>query len=222
MQQWREPQSHLISPKLVYTTASKPQYGLKAFVLDEEWYVKLHGGTSQQYNYTGISYSGQSERMDNLPNNLTDQGLSLFQMLAEENLTAESLNFYIASLYNSALATDFFEQAGSGTPFKIKMPSTPKERALAGELARVGKKARDFAWMHAIVEGRTEIDAPYLDSRFRDLPLPEIGLTRSTNGSKRFKADDLYLISPNTNDLLREREISAQEEIDELANDLYT
>src|SRR5207253_2542499 len=37
MQQWREPSSHLIRPKLIYTTAAKPNYGLKAFVVADEW-----------------------------------------------------------------------------------------------------------------------------------------------------------------------------------------
>ena len=71
-------------------------------------------------------------------------------------------------------------------------------------------------------EGRTEIDTLCLDDRFPDLPLQEIGLTRSTKVSKRFKADDLYLIGPNTTELVHELEAGVQEEIDELVNDLYT
>ena len=55
MQQWRDPDSHLIYPKFIYTTASKANYGLKALVVDDGWFVKIHGGTSQQYHYTGLT-----------------------------------------------------------------------------------------------------------------------------------------------------------------------
>jgi hypothetical protein len=80
MSQWRDPQSHLIDPKFVFTTGTNPDSGLKAFVVPGDWMVKLHGGESQQFHYTGLvnplaptTFSG--------PNNLRDDARVFYEAL---------------------------------------------------------------------------------------------------------------------------------------------
>lgn len=159
MQQWREPSSHLITPKLIYTTASKVKYGLKAFVVDDDWYVKIHGGTSQQYHYTGISNPARTTRMDGQPNNITADGLELVSMLVEGGLDPAYLNFYVAALYNSDVAIEFLEAAGSGTSFSVKIPRQRLERKRMLTLSTTGRTIRDLIWLKNLAEGEEQLDA---------------------------------------------------------------
>jgi hypothetical protein len=222
MQQWREPESHQISPKLVYTSASKPKYGLKAFVLNDEWFVKIHGGTSQQYNYTGISYPGRTQRMDGLPNNLTEEGIEIVAGLTRRGLAAEDINFYIASIYNSSLAGEFLEQAGSGTTFAIKIPASEQMFGLAASLAKAGRRARDLTWLATILDSQESIPAQTLKSRFDQILLTEVGLTKATTSSKKFRAEDAYTIGPDVAKGINQTLADLQAEIDELTVDLYS
>ena len=104
MNQWRDPISHTISPKLIFTTANRRKNGFAAFVTDDEWYVKLHGGTSQQFNYTGLDDPTKLRRMDGLPSNLSDDGLHLFETLTDAGGERDTLLYYIAGVWNSELA----------------------------------------------------------------------------------------------------------------------
>jgi type I restriction-modification system DNA methylase subunit len=82
MSQWRDPRSHTIQPKLIYTTARHADRGFKAFVVDEPWLCKLHGGTRQQFHYTGLNNPMKQERLDGLPNNLGEEALLLYRRIA--------------------------------------------------------------------------------------------------------------------------------------------
>jgi hypothetical protein len=64
MSQWRPSESHGILPKLIFTTGRELQYGLKAFVVRDRWMVKLHGGTRQQFHYTGLHKPLRPDRLD--------------------------------------------------------------------------------------------------------------------------------------------------------------
>jgi hypothetical protein len=87
MSQWREPESHAIQPKLVFTTSTNPQAGLKAFVLRDDWLVKLAAGTRQQLNYTGITNPLAPDNLSG-PNNLGSEALELFSALETHGLVA--------------------------------------------------------------------------------------------------------------------------------------
>ncbi len=222
MQQWREPKSHKITPKLVYTTASKARYGLKAFVLSDEWYVKIHGGTSQQYNYTGISYPGRTQRMDGLPNNLTEDGLEILAGLVEQGLAGEDLDFYVASVYNSSLAAEFLEQAGSGTTFSIKKPLNEQMFRLAASLARAGRRARDLTWLSTTLDAQESLSAPILESLFDRTLLLEVGLARATSTTTRFRAEHAYTVGSEVGKNIDERLAKLQSEIDDWTMDIYS
>lgn len=220
MQQWREPLSHTIRPKLVYTTASKPQYGLKAFVLDDEWYVKKHGGMSQQYNYTGLADPSLAERMDGLPNNLNQGGLKLLERLQEAKLPVSALNFYVAAIYNSEIAAEFLEGASSGTPFAIRLPSA-NQLGIARDLACGGNRMRDLYWLLHIVEGLEQVEASEL-AQFEPVLLESLDLVTQTIQSHGFKSRQTYAIPESVSLRIQEQADSIQEEIDRLTTELYS
>ncbi|WP_353061944.1 N-6 DNA methylase [Tunturibacter psychrotolerans] len=220
MQQWREPLSHIISPKLIYTTASKPQYGLKAFVVDDEWYVKKHGGMSQQYNYTGLVNQSQARRMDGSPNNLNQGGLRLLERLQEANLPMNALNFYVAAIYNSEIASEFLEEASSGTPFAIRIPSS-NQLEIARDLACAGNRMRDIFWLQHIVEGSEQVEASSL-AQFEPDILDSVGLVKQTIQSRGFRSRETYAIPTSLNLRIQDQTGPIQEEIDRLASELYS
>jgi hypothetical protein len=220
MQQWREPLSHTISPKLIYTTASKPQYGLKAFVVDDEWYVKLHGGTSQQYNYTGLLNPSQAQRIDGLPNNLNEGGLKLLKRLQEADLPAGALNFYVAAIYNSEIASEFLEETSSGTPFAIRIPSASQTR-IAHDLACAGSRMRNLFWLLNIAEGSELMEASDLVQFESDL-LHSVGVEKQIIPSRSFKSRETYAIPKSLNLNIQEQTDSIQEEIDRLTAEIYS
>jgi hypothetical protein len=221
MQQWRDPASHLIRPKLIYTTAAKPNYGLKAFVVDDEWYVKIHGGTSQQYHYTGLHNPSAPARMDERPNNLMDGGLALLDVIEAANLPAEALNFYVASLYNSEVAIEFLEQAGSGTPFGIKIPGKSDLDLVRG-LCIVSRRMRDLFWVKYIAEGCEILDLADLDVHFSPEVISELGFKKQQVSSRKFKTRELYEVPSNVVLRIEELAQSMQSEIDEMVADLYS
>ena len=194
MQQWREPLSHTIYPKLIYTTAAKPQYGLKAFVINDEWYVKKHGGTSQQYNYTGLINPARPQRMDNLPNNLAEGGLRLLDTLAEAGLDAADLNFYIAAIYNSEIASEFLDEASSASPFAIRIPAK-HQLLVAHDLAIAGRQLRDLRWISYLAEGREHLEATDV-APFDKSQLSSLRIIPQAIRSRNFKGREVYTI-PN-------------------------
>jgi hypothetical protein len=221
MQQGRDPASHLIHPKLIYTTASKPNYGLKAFVVDDEWYVKIHGGTSQQYHYTGLDNPSAPVRMDSRPNNLMDGGLALLDVIEAAKLPAEALNFYVAGLYNSEVAIEFLEQAGSGTPFGIRIPGKADLDLVRG-LSIVSRRMRDLFWVKYIAEGCETLDLADLDGHFSPELISELGFTKRQVSSRKFKNRGLYEVPSNVVLRIEELAQSMQSEIDEIVADLYS
>jgi hypothetical protein len=221
MQQWREPASHQIAPKLIYTTASKPNYGLKAFVVDDEWYVKIHGGTSQQYHYTGLEYGGMSPRMDRLPNNLTNVGLEMLEAFTAQGLPPAAIQFYIAAVYNSELAIEFLEEEGSGTALGIKVLTNKRAKKSAIELVRSAQRMRDLWWLVYIAEGKEEIEAEKLDQKISADLLTQIGLGKAPAASRRFKSTDKYTVPAALRNIVQETAETIQEGIDKLVADLY-
>jgi hypothetical protein len=221
MQQWRDPASHLISPKLIYTTASKANYGLKAFVVDDGWYVKLHGGTSQQYHYTGLNRLSAASRMDNRPNNLTESGLKLLDIIEGAGLPADDLNFYIAGLYNSEVASEFMEQAGSGTPFRIRIPDGSAAE-LARELCITSRRMRDLFWVKNTSEGRETLDVDDLDARFAPELIATLGFEKRQSGSRKFKVCDHYVVPTGIGQRIEQLAQAMQSEIDRIAVELYS
>lgn len=220
MQQWREPLSHSIYPKLIYTTAAKPQYGLKAFVVEDEWYVKKHGGTSQQYNYTGLVNPLQPQRMDGRPNNLSEGGLRLSSLLDEANLPTNALTFFIAAIYNSEIAAEFLDEASSSMPFMIRLPEK-SQLSICRDLAIGGKTLRDLYWLRYLADGSSYLERSEL-AAFAEPLLLSVGLAKETVKSRHFKSREVYKVPNNLDERLQEQTDALQEDVDRLAVELYS
>jgi hypothetical protein len=129
-------------------------------------------------------------------NNLADGGIALLGAVEAAGLPAEDLNFYIAGLYNSEVAIEFLEQAGSGTPFGIKVPG-PGALELARELCTGSRRMRNLFRIQRITEGRDAVDANDLDPHFPAKLLSSLGLERPQRGSSRFKTRVIYTVPAN-------------------------
>ncbi len=221
MQQWREPTSHQISPKLVFTTGTKPNYGLKAFVLHDEWYIKLHGGTSQQYHYTGLVDASKSLRTDGVPNNLADSGAEIAGVFSNEGLPEEALLFYVAAIYNSDLAAEYIEQQGDSKQFGIKIPKGSKQIKLATEIASIGKMLRNLHWAFELTSELSIFDAALLDSLFPAAMAEQLGFVKAPSSGGKFKQSSAYSISANTRDLIVNAIDASQERLEARIGDLY-
>lgn len=152
MSQWRDPDSHGISPKLVFTTSTNPDAGLKAFVLPGNWIVKLHGGESQQFHYTGIDRpsAGPSFRG---PNNLGDEALVFYLDLVRRGHDSEALLFYIAGIYNSQIAEDYLA-GGGGNIMHIPVDPTRLNPALVDRIIATSRELRNLHWVAAEARGK--------------------------------------------------------------------
>jgi hypothetical protein len=221
MQQWRDPSSHTITPKLIYTTGVKPKYGLKAFVVHDDWLVKVHGGTSQQYHYTGLIDPQKALRTDGLPNNLTDAGHQIVRALVSEGLPAEAALFYIATIYNSEFAAEYIEQGGAPTEFGIKLPTSQKQISLAAKLARKGAMLRNLHWVTEAVRDMDHLDKKFVEGLFRKPERKALGLVEKSIGGGRFKKSTVF--EPGTDLVDRaERQISIlQDRVEAMVAELY-
>jgi len=188
MEQWRDPVSHCMTPKLIFTSSTNPKYGYKAFVVDDEWYAKLHGGKSQQYNYTGLFLPSGSAQMTTLgaEANLWDSGVRLRRMFVAAGRQPAAVLHYISGIYNSAFAETWLS-AETGQELLVK---TPKSVAGTGLALAVSDMARDLRDLHRLLydgpkEGRVERAA--LEALASDALLRELGLVWTKEGGKRFR-----------------------------------
>lgn len=222
MEQWREPISHSIRPKLVYTTASKVKYGYRAFVLNDEWYIKLHGGTSQQYHYTGTDYPGTEQRSDGLPNNLTDVGVRLLKGFRDAGIGAAGVLHYISGIYNSNLAASFLDNASSGVQFKIRLPDDAKEWSKAHDIAQAALLCRDLEMVRYRVSETDSVKAEHVPKSLKDGELDGLGFELVERSSARYGNEKRYQVVGSAEERIRRRVEELEEEIEQLVDSLYT
>lgn len=197
MSQWRDARSHTIVPKLIYTTARHADRGFKAFVVDEPWLCKLHGGTRQQFHYTGLYDPMKQERLDGLPNNLGEEALNLYRTLTDRGNPESATLFYIAGIYNSQLAEDYLQQGG-GDVISIPLRVHPPSIEIIEEIARIGRSLRNLAWLRYIVSGATEVDLDLVRGLFRDDEAEALGLEEVAVGGGRFRSRTVFRITDDT------------------------
>lgn len=192
MTQWRDPASHNIAPKLVYTTATDPRRGLKAFVVRDELYVKIHGGARQQFHYTGCDNPTLQPRLGGEPNNLTAEALDFFQEFADRGRNAEDLLLYVAGVYNSDYSFEFVSANGGDT-----LPIPLDQFTLATEVADIGRRLRDLTFLRVAFTEQDELNGS-------DIAYDVFGLAdeadfqvRATGGG-RFRPETSLLRGPQT------------------------
>ncbi len=223
MNQWRDPLSHTISPKLIYTTAKSPSHGYAAFVTNDEWYVKLHGGTSQQFNYTGLDNPKISRRFDGLPNNLALSGEQLYIMLTSLGGSEDSLLHYIAGIWNSDLSRELLRDVGTSMRPGVKIPNSNDAKKIMLEIADRSEHARSVVCLSQFVrEGNQDIQASSFDNLFDRSFLSEFGIKTKEKETRRFKAEEYYCLPLGLEMRLAEELRVDETEINDLVEALYS
>jgi hypothetical protein len=155
MSQWRDPESHAIGPKFVFTTGTNPDYGLKAFVVPGNWMVKLHGGESQQFHYTGLTNPLAQPSLSG-PNNLGANALEFYTALTIAGFSDDAFLFYLVGIYNSQVAEDYLEGGGANV-LRIPLSVSDVENGAAGRVIQIARQLRNLHWISA--ESSAGIDA---------------------------------------------------------------
>lgn len=218
MGQWRDPASHLISPKLIFTSSSNPKYGFKAFVLDDEWYAKLHGGKSQQYNYTGIAVP---PHLPGVENNLTVIGQKIRNALVGAGCLPTDLLHYVAGIYNSSLAEMYLEAEVSGD-LLLRVPTTKPEIQLAVSICEGARKLRDLH--HLLYDGPKEgqVERPILEGFVPSESLDGLGLSWRREAATGFMATKVTELPADWGARLRRTIAEEQATLDGNVESLYS
>jgi hypothetical protein len=219
MQQWREPESHTIIPKLIFTTSTNPKAGYKAFVVDDEWYVKHHGGTSQVYNYTGLIDPTVSQRLGGEANNLTAAGADLSSIFTNQGLPADQIFHYIAAIYNSSLAMEFLNQE-SGHELRVKIP-TQNQIELVSQVSELARDLRDIHRLLFDLPSGTAVSTVIEALASRRI-LSSLGLKATTSSSRGYRDETFYDLPNDLPTKIKEAIAVNQDKVDAIVEDLYS
>jgi hypothetical protein len=220
MSQWRPSESHGIIPKLIFTTGREPEYGLKAFVVRDRWMVKLHGGTRQQFHYTGLHNPLRPDRLDRAPNNLGEEALSLWRELRERGHDDEALMLYVAGIYNSDTSEDYLEQGGNQV---LRIPCGGGRVAISDiiEVVQLSRELRDLHWICAELEEHDDLESEFVEHLGNPLIFEALEFERLGLQAGRFRRREIYRPSAQTLERLAARITTLQERLDGAVAVLY-
>lgn len=216
MNQWRERESHEIAPKLVFTSSSNPKYGYKAFVVDSGWYVKIHGGKSQQYNYTGLSVS---RAQITTATNLWADGARLADAFVRHGRDASAVLHYVSAIYNSALAEQWMN-GESAQGLRVKLPA---ESAMPSAV-RIADLGRDMRDLHRLLYDGPQtgsVERGTIDALATTSVIQRLGLTWQTHGSRRFRQVEAADLPSDWIDRIRTAIHDDQASVDSEVDRLY-
>jgi hypothetical protein len=207
-------------PKLIYTTARHADRGFKAFVVDEPWLCKLHGGTRQQFHYTGLSDPMKQERLDGLPNNLGEEALLLYRRLTDRGNAGEAFLFYIAGIYNSQIAEDYLQQGGGDVvPIPLRLDVDSVE--LTEQIAVIGKSLRNLRWIASILMVSIEVRPDLIRDMFSESEVAALGLQEISVGGGRFRRRAVFQPAHDTATRISSRQIELNTALDAAVERLY-
>jgi hypothetical protein len=111
--------------------------------------VKLHGGESQQFNYTGVNNPLAQSRLGE-PNNLGPDAIAFLSDLASRGHGDEDFLLYIAGIYNSQVASDYLEGGGRSI---MHIPIDPRrlDSRLVDRIIETSRSLRNLHWLSAEV-----------------------------------------------------------------------
>jgi hypothetical protein len=142
MNQWQDPACHATFPKLIFTTSTNRKYGFRAYVVDSEWYTKLHGAASQQYNFVTLTNPMMPARLDEDPNNLSEEGRKLLAVLRAWGHEDADLLHLVAAFYNSSYARDYISREEESM---LPLPEVKDaDSQMVGEIVEASKRLRDL------------------------------------------------------------------------------
>ena len=220
MSQWRDAESHTIVPKLIYTTARHADRGFKAFVVDEPWLCKLHGGTRQQFHYTGMNNPMRPERLDGLPNNLGEEALRLHRSLTARGNSGTCLLFYVAGVYNSQLAEDYLQQGG-GDVISIPLRLDAESIELIEMIAIAGRSLRNLTWLTSLLSASTDVQPDLIRSMFSESEAAALGLQEISVGDGRFRRRAAFRVSDDTVARISHQQLELNTALDAAVARLY-
>jgi hypothetical protein len=188
---------------------------------DDEWFVKLHGGNSQQYNYTGLIVPNGAPEMSTLgaESNLWDAGVALRRSLVEAARTSAAVLHYVAAIYNSALAEASLDSEPT-KPTGIKIPRTTAQVHLAVALSDVGRSLRD---MHRLLYDGPQVgsvERGALEALASATTLHDLGVRWVAEGGRRFKTSETFDLPDDWRVRLRAEIIERQASVDGIVEDL--
>lgn len=217
--QWRDEESHTISPKLAFTVTTNPRAGLKAFVLDDEWLVLKAAGARQQIHYTGVENPlAQARFME--PNNLGPEAAAFHAALTERGRGDEDFLFYIAAIYNSELANEYLV-GGGDNKMRIPLSLGDTEIAVAEELIDEGRELRDMLKLAAISEDKATLDHDVAVAILPAEKLLDLEYERERNSGGRFRQSGGWTASDRSSHLISERREVLEASIEERVTRLY-
>ena len=217
MSQWRDEESHTIGPKLVFTTSTNPEYGLKALVVPADWMVKSHGGESQQFHYTGLENPLRPPNLSG-PNNLGDDAQVFIAALTSSGREPEDFLFYVAGIYNSQVAEDFLA-GGGGNVMHIPLELGIVTSGMAGTIIDTARQLRDLHWLS--VETQEGIDADLAETLLGREKLIVLGMVEQSGSGGRFRQRRTWRFGPNSGALIEERISVLRPQLDDAVDMMF-
>lgn len=214
--QWRDQASHGVSPKLVFTTSTNPEAGLKAFVLTDDWLVLKAAATRQQLNYTACR--NPLTQAELAPNNLGGDVLPFFSALEHNGYGEEDFLLYIAALYNSQTASDYLQEGGDNA-LRVPLSLSAISDGSVGEIISLARKTRDIRRLSTIPSPSPEGDEAL--AVFSPEDLAGLGFRRETIREGRFRAETVWRRSDETALLLETAVAEASEAISTAVRELF-
>jgi hypothetical protein len=217
MSQWRDPESHTIDPKFVFTTGTNPDYGLKALIVPGEWMVKLHGGESQQFHYTGLVNPLTQPSLSG-PNNLGNDALGFYTALSTAEFGPDDFLFYLAGIYNSQIAEDYLEGGGTNV-IRIPLSTTDIENGAAGRIIHIARQLRNLHWLGAEIS--TGMDAELATSLADRETLLSLAIEEVGGSGGRFRQRRSWRGTEATGARLDEAIMRLRPLLDEAVSDIF-
>jgi hypothetical protein len=182
-----------------------------------DWLVKLHGGESQQFHYTGLvnplvqaSFSG--------PNNLGEDAQRFYAALVAAGHSSDDLLFYIAGIYNSQTAEDYLEGGGANV-LRVPLALPLVENGIADRVIRFSRQVRNLHWLGA--EAGDGLDAELAESLANRHELQELALEERPGSGGRFRQRPSWRATEATTARIDEAILCLRPQLDEAVSDLF-
>lgn len=217
--QWREPASHEISPKIVFTTTTNAEAGLKAFVLIDDWLVLKAAGMRQQLNYTGVNNPLAPSDLTG-PNNLGGEAAEFYNDLIKRGHTDEDFLHYIAAIYNSALAGEFLV-GGGGSAMHIPLAVEHLDADLVDGVIADAGRLRDVTQLRVAVQCDQAVPNDVAQRIGEEGAMIALGFDCRSGTGGRFKQDRIWHPTSSALDRLSTEEDDLQANINDAVMSLF-
>ena len=179
--------------------------------------VKLHGGESQQFHYTGLvnplmqaTFSG--------PNNLGEDARGFYETLIANGHAADDFLFYLCEIYNPQISEDYLE-GGGGNTLRIPLTLSLIENGVVDRVITTSRKLRDLHWVG--VESGSGMDAALAESLATKGELSDLALKENVGTGGRFRQRPRWHATEATGARVDDAIARLRPDLDEAVNDLF-